>query len=453
MASDINISIGVDDNTVKGIGSIKRSLLDLGGIAKNAIGTALGIGITSVVPALVDGLRSVIDEASQAQQGIAQLDAVLQSTGGSAGVTRDAALDLAQSLAGVTRFADDAILGGENLLLTFTNIGSDVFPMATEAMLNMSQAMGQDIKSSAIQLGKALNDPIAGMTALTRVGVTFSDAQAEMIGKMVAVGNTAGAQKVILQELEKEFGNSAKAAGETFAGKLDILNNKFNDLKEAVGTYILPYLTTLVDKLTTDILPAFEKLMGMDLTKIGDALQAWAKSDETQNSLYYSGVDMGNALFDGLMETFTNRKQNGANIIEIIDGILKPGDDAIRAIGAAMDVWFAGIMDLVVTRWKNEAAPRIRQAFLDLINDSTQDVFNWLNGKGNELMPGLNEPITPYNLNLGRQTGLGMGAGIGRPQLTVNIDGQEIKNAVLATAYGDIASLFDAATAAVGGGQ
>jgi len=30
----------------------------------------------------------------------------------------------------------------------------------------MSTAMGQDLKSSAIQLGKALNDPIQGVAAL-----------------------------------------------------------------------------------------------------------------------------------------------------------------------------------------------------------------------------------------------------------------------------------------------
>src|SRR6185503_5795133 len=103
------------------------------------------------------------------------------------------------------------IQGGENLLLTFTNIGEDVFPSAVKAMNDMAVAMAEgdvsavDLKGSAIQLGKALNDPVKGITALTRVGVTFSDQQKKQIKDFVEQGRVADAQRVILAELEKEF--------------------------------------------------------------------------------------------------------------------------------------------------------------------------------------------------------------------------------------------------------
>ena len=77
-----------------------------------------------------------------------------------------------------TGIDDEAIQSGENLLLTFTNIrneagkGNDVFNQATETMTDMSVALGQDMKSRRRQLGKALNDPIKGITALSRVGVS-----------------------------------------------------------------------------------------------------------------------------------------------------------------------------------------------------------------------------------------------------------------------------------------
>jgi hypothetical protein len=135
------------------------------------------------IAALGAGLALSISEAMDAQGVQAQLAQVLKSTGGAAGVTADMANDLASSLTSVTRFGDEAILSGENLLLTFTGIGKDVFPAATEVMLDMSQAMGQDLKSSAIQLGKALNDPAEGMTALTRVGVTFTEEQKKQVGQ------------------------------------------------------------------------------------------------------------------------------------------------------------------------------------------------------------------------------------------------------------------------------
>ena len=62
-------------------------------------------------------------------------------------------------------------------MLTFTGVGKDVFPQAIQTVLDMSQALGQDLKSSTVQLGKALNSPIDGITALSRVGVSFTDAQ------------------------------------------------------------------------------------------------------------------------------------------------------------------------------------------------------------------------------------------------------------------------------------
>jgi phage-related protein len=143
-------------------------------------------------------------------------------------------------------FDDEAILGGESMLLTFTNIGKEVFPEATKTILDMSQALGQDLQSSAMQLGKALNDPVQGITALRRVGVAFTDDQEKMIKTMVEMGDVAGAQKLILAELSKEFGGSAEAAGETMAGQLAILNTEFENVKEEAGTAFLPVLKDLV---------------------------------------------------------------------------------------------------------------------------------------------------------------------------------------------------------------
>src|SRR5438128_9623407 len=129
------------------------------------------------------------------------------------------------------------------MLLTFTNIGRNVFPQATKTVLDMSQALGQDTKSSAIQLGKALNDPITGVSALQRVGVTFDDQQKKLIKTYMTHNQIAKAQGVILKELNKEFGGVAETAGKTAGGQMAILNQQLDDIRQNIGDALLPLLT------------------------------------------------------------------------------------------------------------------------------------------------------------------------------------------------------------------
>lgn len=238
----------------------------IGGLVSSlgAIGLA-SVGIDSISGAI----HGFIDDALEAQNVQSQLNAVLKSTHGAAGMTADAINAISDSLSKVTAFDDEAIGGAQNLLLTFTSIGKDVFPQATEAILNMSQSLGQDLQSSTIQLGKALNDPIKGITALSRVGVSFTDAQKKMIEQMVKAGNVAGAQKVILKELDTEFGNSARAAGTTFAGKLAILNTQIGNVKETIGGALIPVLSTFATGLT-DALPKVTQFGGGVISAVQD---------------------------------------------------------------------------------------------------------------------------------------------------------------------------------------
>ena len=113
----------------------------------------------------------------------------------------------------MTTYSDDAVQAGQNMLLTFTNIGKETFPEATKTLLDMATAMNggatasaEQLSSQAIQLGKALNDPVQGLSALSRVGVTFTEEQKNVIKTMAETGNVAGAQKLIIAELNREFG-------------------------------------------------------------------------------------------------------------------------------------------------------------------------------------------------------------------------------------------------------
>jgi hypothetical protein len=177
--------------------------------------------ITSGIGAITGAFKDGLVGAREAATVFAQSEAVIKSTGGAAGVTAAQVRDYSGALsdaAGKSLFSGEQVTQSENLLMTFTNIKGKSLEAATAISVDMAQAMGGAPKDAAIQLGKALNDPIAGISALSRVGVTFDAEQKKNIATMIQHKDVAGAQAIILKELNKEFGGSAEAAAKAAGG-------------------------------------------------------------------------------------------------------------------------------------------------------------------------------------------------------------------------------------------
>jgi hypothetical protein len=192
-------------------------------------------GVNAAIGALKDiwnGSEAAFKEAEQNQ---AQLGAVLKSTAGAAGLSQDALNDLATATMNKTGVDDDAINKSEALLLTFTNIHGEIFEESIPAILDMSKALGTDLEGATIQVGKALNNPIAGLTALKKVGVSFTEQQKEQIITMQKSGDMMGAQKIILGELKKEFGGTAEAIHKTSTGELEAFETNLGNVQERIG--------------------------------------------------------------------------------------------------------------------------------------------------------------------------------------------------------------------------
>lgn len=274
----VEIVIKGVDETSGALSSIKSGLEGVSGAAGKA--QSAGGGFFSTLAATAGGflaaniiggisaqfssfISGAISDARQANEIMAQTQAVLASTGNAAGVTAQHVADFAASLsqaAGKSKFGDDLIQQSTNLLLTFTNVRGKILDEATAISVDMAQALGGAPKDAAIQLGKALNDPIKGVTALQRVGVSFDESQKKQIETMMRAGNIMGAQKIILGELTKEFGGSAAAAAEA-AGPWAQLSDQAGELGEQFGGMVLPILNQLGTIVTSRVMPAIQGLM------------------------------------------------------------------------------------------------------------------------------------------------------------------------------------------------
>ncbi len=208
-----------------GIDKLQKSFMGLGK-------TIAALGVASLGLAFA----KMIKETNAQDAAMAQLNATLKSTGGAAGKTAEQLSATASSLQKMSTYADDSIIKMQGLLLKFTNIKGDNFDRATKSILDMSTALGKDLNASAVLVGKALDNPIKGMTALAKVGVTFTEGQKETIKALVETGKSAEAQALILQELEKRYKGSAEAATTTLGGALKQLGNTWGDLFEVEKT-------------------------------------------------------------------------------------------------------------------------------------------------------------------------------------------------------------------------
>ena len=200
-----------------------------------AVAAASALAAVVSIAALSSQLNRFIDATVTNEKAQAQLGAAILSTGGAAGRTVAQLNEHAAALQKITNFGDEATNAMQGVLLTFTQIKGDQFDAATVAIQNVATAMNQDLTAAALQVGKALNDPVLGMTALGRSGITFTEAQKDMVKEMVAANDIIGAQTLILAELETQFGGSAEAARDTLGGALGSLRNAFGDLFELSG--------------------------------------------------------------------------------------------------------------------------------------------------------------------------------------------------------------------------
>lgn len=180
-------------------------------------------------------LAGVARETQNAEKVSARLDAVLRATGQAAGYTREQLDQLANTLAERTLFDDDTIRQGIAVLATFRSVQGDTFREAIELSADLAALLGSDLQSAVLQVGKALEDPAEGITALRRSGVSFNETQREMINRLNETGRTAEAQAIIIKGIRDQLGGVAGAQNTGLVGAITGATKAWNDLLEAFG--------------------------------------------------------------------------------------------------------------------------------------------------------------------------------------------------------------------------
>lgn len=220
---------GVGDS----LGGFSARLGPLGGAlgAIGAAGNIAAIGLGAIVAGLVAGAR----EVALADQSFRRLEAVLKSTGSASGLTARQIAALADSMEQTTLATAEGVQDAASILSTFRSVSGETFTRAIGLAQDMSAVFGQDLSSSATQLGKALEDPIEGLTALRRIGISFTDSQKELIATLIETGQTAEAQRVILDAAAQQIGGAGAAEANSLVGATHRATSAWGALLEEIA--------------------------------------------------------------------------------------------------------------------------------------------------------------------------------------------------------------------------
>jgi hypothetical protein len=422
MAETLDVVITLDDKAspkAKQVGQdLSTGLKQLGGVAM--IGLTAGAAVAGAALVGVGaGLKIAIDEAMEAQDILAQLDAVLKATGGSAGLSSDELVKMATGLSQVTKYSEETILSAETMLLQFKNIGQDAFPQATETALDLATRLGIDVTSAAKLLGKALETPGEGLLRLKQAGVAFTDEQTDMVKAMVEAGNAAGAQKFIMDALAASVGGAAVAAGSTMSGQMTIMKNMMSETFEDLGTAILPALTEAfaqIRPVIMDLANQFSEFVKSDQFKkwIQDIIN-WLKNDlpvaiEKVSTFWKTQLQPALQQIGSVLST---------EIIPVLKTVLEViGPPLLKALSL---LWEGFKINVEITTKLWDAIGKVIEGW--------KKFFDWINkikdSLGSLTLPAWLTPGSPTPLELGIRginDALGGMAGGGLPGLTNNFN-------------------------------
>ena len=329
MAISLPIVSKFDDKGVKqaesGLDKLSSGVVGLAKIGAAAAAATAAVGVAWVV--------SSAKQLMEIEKLNAQTNAAIASTGGAAQRSIEQINGLNDSLEKLTGIETEVIQQGQNMLLTFTQIKGDNFDAATKAALNLSVALGKDMQSSAMLVGKALNDPIAGLSALSRAGIQFTDDQKATIASLVELGDVAGAQTIIQGELETQFGGSAEAFGETTAGMIAKFQNELGELGESIAAGLMPAVDAMLPQLIAFV----------------DEMQANPEFQAFVEELGQSFGDMLPKLMP-VLENFTTMLMEvlpGINpLLEIMGGLLGTVAETMELVTADSGDLFSSWSDL-----------------------------------------------------------------------------------------------------------
>lgn len=400
MATPVELVIRIIADASKAqqaLGGLQTEGGKLRGFAQGASTAVLGVGLAAA------GIGAVaIKSAEEAASVAAGLDQVFKSMGDTTGTAAADAKTYASELSALIGVDDEVIMAAQTQLATFAAVsdetarGAGIFDRATTAAADLAAAGFGSMDTNSIQLGKALQDPVKGLAALGKSGVTFTDAQKDMIASMVEAGETTKAQEVVLAAIEEQVGGTA-AATATGSEKMGVA---FGEVQEQIGTALLPAFSSIADTILQDVLPAIQPMLDFFsehidiilplagiLLGIAAAIKLWSIAQGILNLVMAaSPITWIIAGIVALIAIIVLLVKNWDKIIETVKRVWSAVVDTLANAWASISGWFGTLKDKVfgffktAATWLVDIGRKIITGLLDGLKAAWENVTVWVGG-------------------------------------------------------------------------
>ncbi len=285
-----------NEELVQSLKESESGILRFAGFALDHLTLTVG-EVTDAINGLISTFQRLFAQYDKQIQAEVQLESVLRATGNASGFTARQLKEQAKELQDIISVSDEVILKVQGVLSTFNRIEGTNFQRVTKAAFDMAAVLDTDVVSSAIRLGKALQQPIKGIERLERVGLELTEAQKKLVEGFIAIGETSKAAEVILGSIEERFKGVAEAQAKTLGGQLNSLVIRLKNLNEQLFKALAPFakivvavirpILSIVEILANALLPILESI-GLIITTIfvtlfgskeafNDIVQEWVK--------------------------------------------------------------------------------------------------------------------------------------------------------------------------------
>ena len=387
--SGLSKASGFASKAVSGIGNAARGMA-----------TVVSVAATAAAAYLVNFGRQSVDAALKAEEVTAKFQQVAKNNNWT-DEEQKSLLSLNKTLGQTGVISGGTLKAAQAQLGTFA-LTADQVKTLTPALADMIannkgyNATAQDGVQIANLLGKVMT---GNATALSKYGVTMTDAQK----KVLQEGSASEKAAMAAQVLEANFGGINKALAQTPQGKMTILQHEIAGLKTSVGNDLIaafggvggavikmvqavePLITALFDKiaqLAQKIGPPLEKVFGAVADKIG-------KVDFSGLSNSLGSLSGPIAAVTGLLGAAgLGGALSGLSGVPVIGGLLSKFGGVLSGLGGPITLVIGALAGLIAT------SPQLRSEFGEMLKNvlaSLQQAFQMLQPSIQALMTALGQ--------------------------------------------------------------